>query len=110
MKMPPNWATVLLAVLIGWLALLFSAFLLFISFSSLAACFGIDIFYGDVSFVLLAIIVLAIAAVLAFLVARRCYIRASRSNASTVLVLLTIVIVVTVLSFPAVFTYGIVVE
>ena len=95
----------MLAVLVGWLIFLFSAFLLFIGLSNLARHVGLAVYVGSTAFVVEVMVIIVLAALLAVVVARRGLNWASKSKASTVYAMTSVLLVLTILSFPRMFTF-----
>lgn len=101
----PYWANLSAGILAGWLVFLFSVFLILIGASVLISSFGIKIIFGSTFFVVEAVIAGAISLSAAIFIGKRIYSWASRKSATNVYVLLSVLITVTLLSFPWTFMF-----
>jgi hypothetical protein len=100
-----KWTCLLATVLFGWLAFLFSAFLVFVGMSALFDALKIKITFGSGLFFAETIVTILLSITFCIYVSGIIYARFRRMKPAYVYVALAILLIITFISFPAPFMY-----
>jgi chromate transport protein ChrA len=104
-RMAPRWASLMSGALIGWLVFLFSSFLLIIAASAAIYKLGMTVRFGSFFFVVEVLIAMILSFLLGFPLGKKAYRWLEHKNASSVYLLLSLLVLLSLLSFPLPFKF-----